>query len=65
MIPSRCYGRPLEHWLLYYKLPIFFGTKLFIIQVNEPVIRYIGLSIVPQDLAYFYIWRQHGRFVKV
>lgn len=37
MIPSSCYGRPLEVWLLYNIIPILFGRRLYMVKVNEPV----------------------------
>lgn len=35
MIPSSCYGRALEIWLLYSKIPIFIRERLYIFSFNE------------------------------
>lgn len=35
MIQSKLYGRSIETWLIYRKLPIFFGSRLYFVLLNE------------------------------
>lgn len=42
MILRNCFGRPLNIWLLYKKLPILIGHRLYILDFNE-----VKISLVP------------------
>lgn len=53
MIPSIIYGRPLSIWLLYSKLPILFGIRLYIINLNEVDVRPRNFQTVPPKLRGF------------
>lgn len=52
MVPSIVYGRPINHWLCYARLPIIFGARLYILKLDEVKVRPVpfGLLINPGEV---------------